>query len=92
MDAGGENGRLARRATALYREARDRIFKRTDRLFAALMLFQWLGGIVAAIVISPQAWDGSQSSIHIHVWAAIILGGIITTVPVALALTMPGSG
>ena len=65
--------------------------KRTDRMFAWLMVIQWLAGIVAAIWISPKAWDGEYSHTHIHVWAALFLGGAISCFPVFLAVRWPGS-
>ena len=64
--------------------------RRTDRLFAILLALQWLGGIIAAVWISPRAWAGSQSEIHIHLWAAIFLGGVIAGFPIFLAITLPG--
>ena len=81
---------IARRASVLFSDMRSAIFRRTDRLFACLMVFQWLAGIVAALVLSPTAWAGEQSQPHIHVWAAIFLGGAITLLPVALVLAVPG--
>jgi len=78
------------RAAALFQEAEDAVHKRTDRLFAKLMVFQWLGGIVAALWISPKTWIGATSHAHWHVWAALILGGAITSLPVYLALRQPG--
>jgi two-component system, sensor histidine kinase and response regulator len=81
---------IARRASVLFSDMRSAIFRRTDRLFACLMVFQWLAGIVAALVLSPTAWAGEQSQPHIHVWAAIFLGGAITLLPVALVLALPG--
>src|SRR5437660_12673042 len=85
-----ENG-LRERVTALAGEQQMLIYKRTDRLFAGLMLFQWLAGIAAALWISPQAWAGPESRTHPHVWAALYLGGVITALPVLLALTQPGT-
>ena len=82
---------LARRARALASQEQQTIFRRTDRLFAGLMLFQWLAGIGAALWLSPRAWAGAASSIHLHVWAALYLGGLITFLPVFLALTQPGT-
>jgi two-component system sensor histidine kinase/response regulator len=81
---------VEQRTEFLLRESQQIIYRRTDRLFAGLMLFQWVAGIVAALVISPRAWAGSTSYVHIHVWAAIFLGGVITFFPVFLALTRPG--
>ena len=54
------------------------------------MLLQWLAMVLAAIWISPRVWSGSESHIHMHVWAAIFLGGAITLPPVALVLVAPG--
>ena len=81
---------VARRAHALFGEMRVGIFRRTDKLFAGLFVFQWLAGIVAALLLSPTTWAGEQSQIHIHVWAAIFLGGAIAMVPLTLVLMMPG--
>lgn len=66
-----------------------RIARNTSRVFAVLMLLQWVGAVIAAIVISPRTWTGTASSIHVHVWAAIFLGGVITALPVALAFIYP---
>ena len=35
-------------------------------------------------------WEGEQSTVHIHVMAAIFLGGAITVLPVYLAYKRPG--
>jgi len=78
------------RADFLFHESRITNYKRIDRLFAGLMCFQWIAGVVAALVISPRAWAGSVNHVHIHVWAAIFLGGIITVFPVCLAILKPG--
>src|ERR1700730_702665 len=80
----------AARADFLFHENRITNYKRIDRLFAGLMGFQWVAGVIAALVISPRAWAGSVSHVHIHVWAAIFLGGIITIFPVSLAILKPG--
>ena len=78
------------RAASLFQEAEHKIYLRTDRLFARLMIFQWLAGIVAAVWISPQTWIGSTSYVHWHVWAAIFLGGAILGFPVMLIWKQPG--
>jgi two-component system, sensor histidine kinase and response regulator len=78
------------RAEFLFREARQATYRRIDRMFAALMSVQWVAGVLTAILVSPKAWEGSESHTHIHVWAALILGGIITVLPVTLALVRPG--
>ena len=63
----------------------------TDRIFAALMAFQFVGLIIAAVWLTPLTWAGDQSSIHIHVIAAVVLGGALTLIPSAIAWGQPGA-
>jgi signal transduction histidine kinase/DNA-binding response OmpR family regulator len=81
---------IAERTESLLRESQEAIYRRTDRMFAWLMLFQWFAAVVAAAVISPRTWAGSASTVHIHVWTALLLGGVLTLFPVALAFLRPG--
>jgi signal transduction histidine kinase/ActR/RegA family two-component response regulator len=69
---------------------KNRIHVRTDRLFAKLLILEYFLGILAAIVISPLTWSGSNSSVHIHVYAAIFLGAVIISFPIYLISTRPG--
>ena len=78
------------RAEELFQQHRHQVFKRTDRWFGRLMLFQWVAGIVIAVTVSPRTWAGQSSSIHIHVWAAIFLGGAISSFPILLTFIWPG--
>jgi PAS domain S-box-containing protein len=81
---------ISARTSELFNEQRQNIIRHTDRLFAWLMICQWIAAVAAALLISPQTWRGTQSSIHLHVFAAFILGGIITVLPVFMALTQAG--
>ena len=81
---------IEKRAEFLLHESQQALYRRTDRMFGGLMLFQWAASVVAAIVISPHAWAGTVSHIHIHVWTALLLGGAITLFPVSLAYFRPG--
>jgi PAS domain S-box-containing protein len=81
---------VTQRARVLFTEHRQQVFKQTDRFFAALMLCQWMAGIALALSVSPRAWAGQSSQTHLHVWAAIGLGGAISVFPIALALVRPG--
>jgi signal transduction histidine kinase/ActR/RegA family two-component response regulator len=78
------------RADELFRQQQIRTTRHTDRMFAVLMLLQWVAGIAVALVISPHAWVGMESRVHLHVWVALLLGGLITIFPVILAWTQPG--
>ncbi len=81
---------ISRRSNAVFNEHRGIVFKRTDRLFAGLLVVQWLAGIVAALVISPRTWAGATSETHPHIWAAVFLGAAIILFPIALAVFRPG--
>jgi len=82
---------LEGRADVLFRERQKEICKSTDRLFAWLMFFQWLASIVVALWISPRTWAGTVSEPHIHVFAAIFIGGLITVFPILLAIFQSGA-
>ncbi|HZE58410.1 MAG TPA: ATP-binding protein [Chthoniobacterales bacterium] len=79
------------RAEELFQQHRRRIFRDTDKLFARLMLFQWVACIVIALVVSPRTWDGEVSQVHIHVWSALLIGGAISLFPVWMTRVWPGS-
>jgi two-component system sensor histidine kinase/response regulator len=81
---------IACRAGALFEGYQQEIYKHTDRLFAGLMGFQWIAGIIFALWVSPRTWSGSVSRTHVHVWAAIVVGGTISLFPALLALVRPG--
>jgi two-component system sensor histidine kinase/response regulator len=84
-----DSEKVALRAGELMAEHQSHVYAQTSRMFAILMLLQWAGAIAAAVWISPRAWSGTSSHIHIHVWLAIGLGGAITSLPVFLALARP---
>jgi two-component system sensor histidine kinase/response regulator len=66
------------------------IYRHTDSLFARLLVIQWLAGIAMAFWISPKAWTGTTSQIHPHIWAAVLLGGLICSCPLLLIWKWPG--
>ncbi len=82
---------IEKRAAVLFEEHREQINTHTDRLFAWLMIFQWCSGIAAAIWISPRAWAGQYSQVHLHVYAAFFLGGAICLFPAILGFTRAGA-
>src|SRR5262245_12981900 len=78
-----------RRADQLFDDMRRQTFVETDRLFALLMALQWVFGVVLALVAAPRAWTGSPSP-HDYLWTAILMGGAISALPIALAVARPG--
>lgn len=81
---------LLKRTNQLYASELEQNYKSVDRLFAWLMTFQWLACVATALIVSPRAWEGTMSSVHIHVWTALIVGGFISLFPIGLALLRPG--
>ncbi len=79
------------RARQLTHEAELEVYRRTDRMFAGLLAFQWIAGIAVAKWLSPLTWSGSESRPHIHLWAASVLGGLIVALPIWLAFARAGS-
>jgi signal transduction histidine kinase len=79
------------RAEQLFAEIRDENYRRVDRLFAILMVVQWVAAIVVALTISPYGWEGKVKTTHVHVWVAVGLGGLVSSLPIALVLLRPGA-
>jgi two-component system sensor histidine kinase/response regulator len=75
----------------LFERQRQTVFRATDRLFAWLFALQWLGGVVAALWISPLTWSGAEFSPHINVRLAVWVGGLLAAAPIWLAWKRPGS-
>jgi signal transduction histidine kinase len=74
----------------LFRAYEDRVYRRTDRLFFILLIVQWLVGILFACIVSPRAWSGAISSVHPHVYAAVLVGGMCCLFPLILLWRLPG--
>ncbi len=82
---------LQTRTAELAREAETKIYRQTDRMFAGLLLFQWVAGLAIARWISPLTWAGAESRAHAHVWAASLIGGAILSLPLWLAFNRAGA-
>lgn len=81
---------LAELTRRTYREREFDQHGQTDRMFAWLMIAQWIGAIAAAVWLSPLTWAGAESSLHLHVQLGVIGGGLIASIPCYLAWKMPG--
>ncbi len=82
---------LSDHAADLLRNMNAANHRRIDQLFVVLMGVQWVGGIILALTVAPLTWIGNESEIHLHVWAAIFLGGAISTGPLLMVRLRPGS-
>jgi PAS domain S-box-containing protein len=80
---------LKKRVDTLFFQHQDKVYRRTSRLFVLLLLAEWVGGTIAAWLVSPKAWAGTSSATHPHVIIALFLGGAIISLPVFLGLKYP---
>ncbi|MDR3612450.1 MAG: ATP-binding protein [Candidatus Obscuribacterales bacterium] len=78
------------RVQRLFEHSKTSIYKKVDKLFAILLFSEWIACIITALVWSPRTWIGATSQTHIHLYAAIFLGGAIFTLPAILAFFQPG--
>jgi hypothetical protein len=82
---------IVRRTRERFERYRQRTVADTDRLFAKLLVAEWLFCIGVALLYSPYGWAGKTKVVHLHVWIAIFLGAAIISLPIALALKKPGA-
>jgi signal transduction histidine kinase/CheY-like chemotaxis protein len=82
--------RPVHRVEDLFRELQDRNSRRTDRMFAWLMAAQWVFAVGYALWSTPYTWSAGQRFLHPHVLAAVVLGAVLTSLPVALVVVAPG--
>jgi hypothetical protein len=81
---------IVQRAEERYGAHQQDIYRTVDRTLAGLMIGQWIFAIFIALTVSPYSWEGKIKTVHMHVWVALLLGGAITSLPVALAWLRPG--
>lgn len=93
-DAGTEvfrpSTQLSREARVILLNSQDNVNRRTDQLLGGLIVFQWLGVVAVSLLISPLTWRGATNQIHVHIWTALWLGGLIAALPAAMAYYRPG--
>ena len=70
------------RAEELFEQERQEIIRSTDQLFARLMFFQLIAGILMALFVAPLTWAGQSTGVHTHIWVPILLSGLITIIPI----------
>ncbi len=61
----------------------------TNRLFFGLFVLQWVAGVLFAVWRTPLTWEGSQPSIHFHVWVAAVFGAVVAGFPLLLISRYP---
>ena len=80
---------VSARVQELAENAQLAVYRRADRVFAGLLLFEWVAAVALAVWVSPLAWEGANYHTHPHVLGALLLGGIIISLPLILASRRP---
>lgn len=62
----------------LFKERYEKECLRVNVFMKWLMVSQWFAGICFAVFYSPWTWIGNHYEVHVHVWAAILLGGSLS--------------
>ena len=81
----------AQRAQGVFSKDLAAVTLRTDRMFFWLLLGQWAAAVVIALVWSPRTWIAQYWSVHQHVLAATVLGGLFAAYPLYRILRHPGT-
>ena len=74
------------RAQELFKQQHERVVQWTNQLFAWLLGLQWLAAVATAAWISPRAWAGAASQVHLHLIGALGVGFAIVSLPIALVI------
>ncbi|MDC0711346.1 ATP-binding protein [Stigmatella sp. ncwal1] len=83
--------RLVSETQRLYAQYTSDTRRRVDAVFAWLMVGQWLFAIGIAWVLAPYGWEGTARALHVHLHAALFLGGGLSLLPILLAWWHPGT-
>ncbi|MGE0201315.1 MAG: nitrogen regulation protein NR(II) [Candidatus Melainabacteria bacterium] len=83
--------KIASRSESLLIQAQIDLHQKADRMFAVLLIFQCALCIVLACTVTPYTWIGAEKNIHIHVWASVGLGFLLTVYPLYLIKTQSGT-
>jgi len=86
-----DDPRIAARAVELRDAQMQTRRAKVDRMFALLLVVQYIAGIAGALAVSPYAWEGKERVLHLHVWVAVLAGAGVTLLPILLAWLRPGT-
>ncbi|MBI1346354.1 PAS domain S-box protein [bacterium] len=81
---------LDERTMLRWQQDRKSVAIRVDRIFAVLLIFEWVIAVKLAVIVSPLVWAHMPHSTPTPVWAAVVLGGLFCCVPCVLVAMDPG--
>ncbi|MGO8700654.1 MAG: response regulator [Limisphaerales bacterium] len=76
------------RAVEIFHALKETSFKQTDRMFAWLIVFEWLAAMAAGSLISPSIWPHERPLRLLG--TAALLAGLVYLGPLCLALRWAG--
>jgi HD-GYP domain-containing protein (c-di-GMP phosphodiesterase class II) len=77
-------------ADHLVEEQLASIARRTDRMFACLMVLEWIAAVATAFWFSAGAIERFEGPLIMHVGCAALLGGALACLPIGLSIVLPG--
>ncbi len=80
---------LRHRTKEILQQDLDDGARRTSRLFALLLILQWIFVSGVTIWMTPYTWEGAASVIHPNCWEAIALGAIVVAYPIWSGIRRP---
>lgn len=54
---------------------------RSTRWLGAVLLLHWPAAVIVAATVTPRTWIGGTSSVHLHLWAALCIGALLSLPP-----------
>jgi methyl-accepting chemotaxis protein len=79
------------RTAELLAEYQSELYRRADTILSRLLLVEWVLAVIAAFAITPNTWIGAQSSVNMHVYAALGLGALLALFPTLLVRMNAGA-
>lgn len=80
---------IEQRTKDLFADHTLEIAEKTDRMFAKLMVLQFIVGITFALTVPSHIWM-ARGQQNLFVWDAMFFGSIIAAGPIVLSFTNPG--
>lgn len=74
----------------LFKDAYHNLALNVDRHLKKILIMQWFFSIAIAFFFTPKTWIGTTSIVHIHIYASVFLGAIITLLPLYFLHSRPG--
>lgn len=62
----------------------------TDRLFAYLLIFEWIVCVVISLSSNQWPWSDGRITVHEHILLSVLLGGVTALWPAYFLLKSPG--